>query len=76
MEIESAIIRFAMEKAEELGCGYLVSGEYETTIVGSTWGKTINKKTTPKKTLIKEKKPVFITKSKAGEQYLDSFGGV
>ncbi|MBT9822235.1 hypothetical protein GPK83_16170 [Clostridium sp. MCC328] len=66
MEIESAIIRFAMEKAEELGCGYLVSGEYETTIVGSTWGKT----------LIKEKKPVFITKSKAGEQYLDSFGGV
>ena len=55
-----------MEKAEELGCGYLVSGEYETTIAGSTWGKT----------LIKAKNPVFITKSKAGEQYLDSFGGV
>ena len=66
IEIESAIIRFAMEKAEELGCGYLVSGEYETTIAGSTWGKT----------LIKAKTPVFITKSKAGEQYLDSFGGV
>lgn len=66
IEIESAIIRFAMEKAEELGCGYLVSGEYETTIAGSTWGKT----------LIKAKNPVFITKSKAGEQYLDSFGGV
>ena len=66
MEIESAIIQFAMEKAEELGCGYLVSGEYETTIAGSIW----------KQTLIEVKKPVFITKSKAGEQYLDSFGGV
>ena len=62
MEIESVIIRFAMEKAEELGCGYLVSGEYETTIAGSTWGKT----------LIKAKNPVLQNPKQANSTLIHS----
>lgn len=65
-EIESAIIHFAMEKADKIGCGFLVSGEYLTTVETTNWHESLSL------TL----KSVFITRSKAGEQYLDSFGGV
>jgi len=66
VRIEEAIIRFVEQKAKAAGVGFVFSSDYEQTV--------------------KQKKPlidsfltknigVYITKSKAGCQYLDSFGG-
>ena len=65
-DIESAIIRFAAEKASEIGCGFLVSGEYHETVGNTSWDHKFKF----------TQKSIFITKSKAGRQYLDSFGGI
>lgn len=63
-KIEAAVIRFAAEKAKEAGCKLVVSNDYSRNAVLTATNQDI-------------KKPifVFITKSKAGRQYLDSFGG-
>lgn len=66
VELEAALIQFVSEKAKAIGCGLIIANDYMTASL-STSG-------------VPDLKPVsrfvFITKSKAGDQYLDSFGGV
>lgn len=64
--LEAALIQFIAGKAKEAGCGLIVARDYMEMSLSIAE--------------IPGLKPasrfVFITKSKAGDQYLDSFGGV
>ena len=65
LKIEADLIRFAMKKAKDAGCGLMISNDYPKHAVQDAMNDTIKESSTW----------AFITKSKAGMQYLDSFGG-
>lgn len=65
-ELEAALIRFAAEKAKEMGCELIIASDY----MKGSLSRCDTLDFEPARRLI------FITKSKAGDQYLDSFGGV
>lgn len=66
IELEAALIQFVAEKAEEMGCELIIASDYtkESLSVRDTSDFKSGRRF------------IFITKSKAGDQYLDSFGGV
>ena len=66
VELEAALIRFAAEKAKEMGCELIIASDY----MKGSLSRCDTLDFEPARRLI------FITKSKAGDQYLDSFGGV
>lgn len=66
IRLEAALIQFIAEKAKEAGCGLVVAKDY----------MELSLKMAKIPDLKSAHRFVFITKSKAGDQYLDSFGGV
>lgn len=66
VELEAAMIRFVAEKAKEMGCELIIASDYTKESLSVC--DTLDFKSS--------RRFIFITKSKAGDQYLDSFGGV
>ena len=66
MELEATLIRFVSEKAKEMDCELIIASDYIKGSLSEAGASDFE----PDRWFI------FITKSKAGDQYLDSFGGV
>ena len=60
------LLDYSMEKAKEMGCELIIASDY---IKGSLSEADASD-------FEPDRRFIFITKSKAGDQYLDSFGGV
>lgn len=66
VELEAALIRFVSEKAKEMGCELIIASDYIKGSLSEAGASDFEP----------DRRFIFITKSKAGDQYLDSFGGV
>ena len=64
--LETALIQFVAEKAEEMGCELIIASDYTKESLSVRDISDFKS----------GRQFIFITKSKAGDQYLDSFGGV
>lgn len=66
VELEATLIRFVSEKAKEMGCELIIASDYIKGSLSEAGASDFEP----------DRRFIFITKSKAGDQYLDSFGGV
>lgn len=66
VELEAALIQFVAEKAKEMGCELIIASDYMKGSLSEAGASDFEP----------DRRFIFITKSKAGDQYLDSFGGV
>lgn len=66
VELEAMLIRFVSEKAKEMGCELIIASDYIKGSLSEAGASDFEP----------DRRFIFITKSKAGDQYLDSFGGV